>query len=238
MAELRKLNEHGRAKFLEYISKSRGGETVTPPFDILTSDEYSEKLSVHIDIELRDFPDRLSYAKYLTEKLSAIPRKNLVGNSGIWDWISLMYIQKLHPEGSRWKETNRYYCSSDYSDWYRNLTAFAWDVYSIHGEYSRLFLKTRMDVHNDFSEQIGSRQDILPNKEFVKAVDALYWNQARERQKEGCTARDRETNQPMPGTLNRLTWVLRQFNITYDINGMSKDDILNLLPEEFNKWKP
>lgn len=159
MAELRKLNEHGRAKFLEYICKSRGGETVAPPFDILTSDECSERLNVSVDIELKDFADRLSYAKYLTEKLSAIPRKSLVGNSGIWDWISLMYIQKLHPEGSRWKETNKYYCSSDYSDWYRNLTAFAWDVYSIHGESSRLFLKTRMDVHNDFSEQIGSRQD-------------------------------------------------------------------------------
>lgn len=239
MAELRKLNEHGRAKFLEYISKSRGGETVTPPFDILTSDEYSEKLSVSIDIELKDFPDRMSYAKYLTEKLAPIQRKDLLGNAGIWDWISLMYIQKLHPEGTRWKETNKYYCSTDYTDWYRNLTAFAWDIYSVHGEYARLLLSTKIDIHSDFSEQIGARQDNLPNREFLKVVDSLYWDPVRKRQKIGATNFDASVKpkQPKPGTLNRLTWVLEQFSLTYDIAGMGKDDILNLLPEEFNKWK-
>jgi hypothetical protein len=94
-----------------------------------------------------------------------------------------------------------------------------------------------MTKHNDFCEQIGSRQDLLPQPEFIKVIEQLYWNPNDSRQKTGFNSRDRATNQPKPGTLNRLTWVLDQFQVTYDVNGMRKDDILILLPDEFAVWK-
>ncbi|HEX5136374.1 MAG TPA: hypothetical protein VFY93_05340, partial [Planctomycetota bacterium] len=82
------------------------------------------------------------------------------------------------------------------------------------------------------SEQILSRQHLLTNREFFKALDALYVedNQARWRLKVGAGGTG-------PGSLRRLGKVIRQFDLTFDLYGMDSSQILALLPREFERYR-
>jgi len=40
-----------------------------------------------------------------------------------------------------------------------------------------------------------------------------------------------------PGSLRRLITVIDQFSLTYDLYGMNDDEILDLLPSEFERWR-
>ncbi|HVT02104.1 MAG TPA: hypothetical protein VHL58_01875, partial [Thermoanaerobaculia bacterium] len=67
---------------------------------------------------------------------------------------------------------------------------------------------------------------------LIEAVHLLYWDEARKRPKRGATTSSRA------GNLRRLITVLQQLDFNYDLYGMRADEILALLPREFDTWKP
>jgi len=42
----------------------------------------------------------------------------------------------------------------------------------------------------------------------------------------------------MPGTLYRFIDVIQQLDLTYDLYSMNGEEILGLLPPEFDRWRP
>lgn len=59
----------------------------------------------------------------------------------------------------------------------------------------------------------------------------LYWDDQKN------TIKKRARNKTGPGVLRRFTKdIIPQFQMTYDLNSMNGEEILNLLPSEFNDW--
>jgi len=85
--------------------------------------------------------------------------------------------------------------------------------------------------HNDFIEQIASRQFIISHPNLIEAFSILYFDNTSERPKRGAQSRQRA------GNIRRFVKIIQQFELTYDIYSMSPEQIIDLMPEEFSGWK-
>jgi hypothetical protein len=237
MVELRALTAKGTELFRDYILQVKLDPGRAVPLDQISHSPWSSEFVPHIEVGGLSATSRIEFGKYLVElfEASGVERKDLLSNPGVWSWLALLWFDSLCPieaDGSRRvRETARYVCSTDYTDYYRHLVASSWDIYYIHRDKSRLFLWTPLHTHNDFIEQLASRQNIITNCALIEVFDHLYWNPALNHPRSGAQSRGK------PGNFRRLLSFIQQVELTYDLQAMSLDDILGLLPAEYDSWK-
>ncbi len=97
-----------------------------------------------------------------------------------------------------------------------------------------IVLHQPLDEPGDYVEQLASRQERISNRGLVEAATHLYFDPVKQKYKRSGQARDK------PGTLRRFVDVLEQLELTYDLyffHESGADLFLELLPQEFKKWK-
>lgn len=237
MAVIRVLTDRGTELFRDYIMEVKVDSKKSPPVDKLSRLPWSSEFTPRIELDSLSVTTRMELSKYLVDLFEAnsVDRKDILDNPGMWSWLALLWFDDLCPvesNGSRKvRETSRYVCSSHYTDYYRHLVAASWDIYYLHRENSRLFLWTPLYIHNDFIEQLASRQNVITNKTLIEVFDRLYWDLKSDRPKSGAQSRDRL------GNFRRLRSFIQQVELTYDLHAMSTRDILALLLGEYDPWK-
>lgn len=232
MVKLRALNQRGIDEFRGYIQSLKQGLSVSCPD--LNAESYSFEYHPALEIdENKVFQTRTEMGKYLAESFSQaeIKREDILDSLGLWTWLAYIWFNQITEGGNRLRETARYVCSRDYRDYYRHSVAFAYSVYSLHGEEnSRLFLDTKLYILSDFVEQIASREYIISSPNLVKAIRTLYWDSSGNGIKRGATDRHRQ------GNIRRFIKIIDQIDLTYDIY-VTPEKIINLLPKEFDVWR-
>jgi hypothetical protein len=238
MPQLRVLTDRGIEFFTDYITQVKANPFIAPPVDKLGNKTWSEEFTPNIEVtDLTSINTRMQLGKYLVDifEASNVQRKDILGKRGVWSWLALLWFNYLCPfesDGSRKVlENAKYICSSDYTDYYRHLVAAAYDLYSLYGEKSRLFLSTPLNIHSDFVEQYASRQERITNRALIEVLDRLYWDPEKNRPKRGAQSRNR------PGNFRRLQSFISQIDLTYDTHPISADEIMALLPAEYDFWK-
>ena len=236
---LRTLTEDGLREFQEYLSRARSGSEEEPPFDILWRAGLSTGTGVRVEIDPeREFADRLDFGVYLAGLLGGIPEED-TASGGLWSWLALYYFDSLCPRRRgvrRVLADHRYVLpletgAQDYRQYYRHLVATPFRLVRMHGPLARAFLRTPLPVHGDYAEQLAARQEIVSNRALVEAADQLYYSdKGSGGLKVGAVDRSR------PGNVRRLIAVMQQLDLTYDLYGMAADDMLGLLPDEFDVW--
>jgi hypothetical protein len=122
-----------------------------------------------------------------------------------------------------------------YPNGHRHLLAGAWLVYSVYGlqdKLSRLMLWTPLHIESKFHHELASRQTLITNKGILEAADKLYFRESEGRPEKGALMK-----KAAPGTLRRFIDVIQQLDLTYDLYSMSGEQILTLLPPEFEEWR-
>jgi hypothetical protein len=229
------LNQRGIEQFAAFLSSLEAAAGREPPFAMLEDDFLAIPSENDVEVELRDFSSRFDLAQYLCGALPGAG-SSLDHNRGLWSWLALFYFEQICPkeaDGCREiGEVYRYILSPDYRHYYRHLLAMPYVVYRLHGQFSRSLLSPPVHIHGDFAEQLASRQEIITNRGLIEAVDHLYYapDGAGGAPKRGAT------NRKKGGTLRRLIDVIQQFDLTYDLYGMSAREILSVLPHEFTPW--
>jgi hypothetical protein len=94
-----------------------------------------------------------------------------------------------------------------------------------------LFLNGPLDELPDFTEQLSSRLELITNRAIVEAATQLYFDLQNERPKRGAASTKRK-----PGTLRRFVDLMRQLDLTYDLYSLDHNELLKLLPKEFDLW--
>ncbi len=234
---LRKLNETGISKFEEYI---REGGKGPPPLHLLEDNGTSESLKHKKPIGTRPFENRYSFGRYLNNLLQPFNPAQISADKGLWTALALIWFEHLCPRDTQGrrsvKEYYYYILSSDYRHYYRHLVRSPWQLVKDYGSASQFLLISPikrlhpLSVHGEILEQIGGRQRILRSKPIINAASKLYFDQEKGRPKTGVAASGR-------GSARRLGLVLRQFDLTYDPECMSDDAIIEMLPDEFNRWR-
>ncbi len=238
MTNLRVLTPIGTKEFADFIVNLKKDSTLSPPSHLLEEAPYSKQFK-EIDIEQRTFTTRLELGEYLLNRLEPIPRDTLIKNEGLWNWLSLFWLDQIIPVDVNGKRTvgemARYVYNPHYTRFYRHLVAASWDIFTRYGEQSKIFLSTPVSKTNRFILDLACRQNLISNGNLIQVAQKLYWREegkTKEGMKKGAISRKK------PGNLSRLIAVLNQLDTTYDLFDMSPNDILGLLPDEFTSWKP
>ncbi len=237
MTNLRVLTPIGTKEFADFIVNLKRDSTISLPLHLLEEAPYSKQFE-EIALDRETFATRLELGKYLVTLLESIPRDKLIENEGLWNWLSLFWLDQLIPVDAKGKrkvgEIARYVYNSNYQTFYRHLVAASWDIYSRYGEQSKIFLSTPPHITNQFILDLGCRQNLISNANLIQVAQKLYWREdgkRKEGMKTGAVSRKK------PGNLSRLIAILNQLDATYDLYDMKPDDIMSLLPAEFNSWK-
>ena len=232
------MNNAGISVFRTYLDELKKDGAVKKP-SLNTAEfsyEYAKGCSVVEDIN--SIGTRMQLAKYLDGVFTAssIQRSEVIGDSGLWTWLSYVWFDRFAPSREGLRKVKEYYSYvyvPTYRRSYRHSIASAYLLYTGLGEsLSKLFLECDVNEHNDFVEQLASSGYIISNSSIIEAAHRLYWDSLSGKPKRGAQTRGK------PGTLRRLTSVLGQLEINYDIYTATPDELLDLLPSEFDRWKP
>jgi len=121
----------------------------------------------------------------------------------------------------------------NFRKYYRHLLLGPFVIYQAHLsriEVARCLLVGPVHRINDVVEQLASRLEWVSNPTVMGVATRLYVDREQETYKKGAGGKG-------PGSPRRLSDILDQFDLTYDLAGMEIDDLYQLLPTEFNTFK-
>ena len=236
--EFRKLNNAGIMHFADYLKQGALGP---PPTYLFDNSATSEKLEKKIDYPGTGlFSDRYMFGCYLRTLFKKLDATIISSDRGLWSALALCWFDLLCPAGAGGKravkEEYHYILSADYRHYYRHLVRSPWQLVKDHGPQSRFLLisprerRYPLSVHGEILEQFAGRQQVLSSKTIIKAASTLYFDEQTDRPKTGVAGRGR-------GSARRFGLVLRQLDLTYDPESMTDSALLDILPEEFDKWR-
>jgi hypothetical protein len=234
MTKLRSLNARGIEELRGFLEQIRQGAEFRANPALLYIDDYSQRVGRSVEIEPRTFANKYQAAEYLSGVLSNAP--GATEEIGLWSWLALFYFDQLSPldaDGKRRPREDYHYIPSD-SGWQRDrhLLAGPCKLFALHRQNARLLLHPPVHQHGAFVYNLAFRRDLITNKGLIEAIDLLYWDSKRSRPKRGATTASR------PGNLHRLITLVQQLDFNYDLHGMRAGEILQLLPPEFDAWRP
>ena len=156
---------------------------------------------------------------------------------GLWDWLAAYYFDAICPiraDGSRAvKALPLYRLESDFRRSYRHRICGPVSRARHLREHAKILLHGPPHTLTDWEEQAAARYETGGNPGIAEVLCLLYWDQETEKPKRGAAP-----NKKVPGTLRRFGDIMRQFSLTYDLSAISAAGLLELLPREFDKWKP
>jgi len=225
-------------RFSRFLDLLTTAEPELGPDEILTDEAMSEPVQPESQIEQLNFSNRFEAANYLNEKLAEAGIANLERDKGLWAWLSLFYFDQLCPldenglrkpgERARW-----ILAVGDYRKYYRHLLAGPFRIYRAHRDNpDRAFalLCTPLNRPGDIVEQLASRQELVTNSAVMEAATALFVDDETRKPKRGAAGRG-------PGSARRLVDTLNQLDVTWDLYSMVAEDLLEMLPGEFDRFR-
>lgn len=230
MAAIRRLTPEGIAQYRDWIGKG----AVTPaPVHLLSAAATSEPVQDAGQIEPREFTTRLELGEYLAERLAGIPTARIRFDAGLWDWLSLFYIDVLAPpaaNGAReMKQIYRYTLELTNRMWSRHVMRMSWMAVADHGKFARIMLALPITKQSEVLEQLAGQQEVFGARSVIEAADKLYWDEKSGALKRGAQGK-------AGGTPRRLVRFMRQLRRTFDPPAMTADQLVGALPREFERW--
>lgn len=241
MNELRRFTETGLTAARELIDRMRQGETddLEP---LLYSEHHTTVMSRSVSFDVQEFANRFDAARYFDGLLRPIATQypELDMDAGLWTWLSFRWLEVLAPlnqeTGLRKLAADQRYilAPNDYRTYYRHYLSGPYRIYKAHKanpEAARAVLATPLTSPGEVVEQIASNQEIISNTTLMAVVTELYLDPVTDQLKRGSGGRS-------GGSARRLADVLAQFDQTWDSSTMSAQEIIGLLPAEFDRFRP
>ena len=237
--EIRRLNEKGLEKYaMDVWGHQPNGE---PPYDILYDDEYTEVVIFsngnprNIDADATFTSGREMVELLDSSFMNKVELNDVIGDDGMWAWFSLLFYGCLRKgEPGNWKRASlvRFIPSGAGFRYYRHLVSARYAVWKTHGEDGMIFLHSPANNWSDIPEQLLSVSLITSSPTIIKTINALYYDESKPNGlKKGAGGKNE-------GTSRRFREVFWQLYETYDLRTMESAEILELLPNEFNRFQP
>ncbi len=251
---IRKLTDEGISDFQDYINRARNGESIEPPFYLLTDSPKSYDSGLGVSIEKKSFAHRHEFGVYLWDKLKDVWKDEMRNDCGLWTWLSLFYFKQLRPPKKPPNRQEHYILSvgkwkigkiHDLS--YRHSVLTPVRLVKDFNEVAPFFLcgtekkPNGMDSMGDPVEQLFSRQYVMRNPKYLKLVLKLYQDPKTKRVKTGAMSSPikRKLNSGKwsdvgkGGARRLITGVMPRLSLTFNIGELNPDDFLQLAGDEF-----
>lgn len=236
---LRRLNSAGMERMVAFLDSLVSEAPMAYPGDLLTDEDTSEALSVKIDVERKEFLRRFEMAEYLYTKFDGSGLDHPEHDAGIWAWLALFWFDQLCPKDKKGNRNPKALARwipdlENARRYYRHLVLGPFLIYSTHHKTPKLvlgLLGTDVNAPGEIVEQFASRPQLVTCPAAVGAVTKLYYL-PKGGFKPGAGGGD-----DIPGTARRLALVLMQFDRTFDLHSLAVDQLVGLLPPEFDRFR-
>lgn len=232
---LRRFTPQGIEVVAELLDRVKVGQLVDLN-EIIDSPQLTEQISPNNFVEVKNFSTRMDCARYMYELLEAhseqIPYPET--DKGLWTWLAVLFREQLWKSGAdKVGAIDRWIPNSHGLRYYRHLLAGPYFVYKTHEDNPNralIALYTKVSAPGDIVESLQSRKDIVRFPSIMEALTKLYLDPVTGMAKRGAASK---TN----GAIRRFVDVKNQFDLTFDFYGMTPDQILELLPKEFDRFR-
>ncbi len=244
--EVRRLNERGISRFsnVDWDSTGSAGD---PPSEILLDDDYSEVVTFS-NGKTRLIDRNASFERYseLVDIIDgclgpAMDLDEVADDKGLWSWFSLLFYDRLRKEtDGTWVNAAmpRFIPSGKSNSYYRLQVFFPYALTKLHGkEASAVFLCGKANEWQDVNEQLLNVSAFVSSTELISLASMLYFDQETKRTKKNAADKDGKGKYKGRGSARRLRTVFWQLYETYNLRSMSADQILQLLPSEFDHFR-
>lgn len=202
---------------------------------LLFEDEYSYSIQEERTIEPdKEFETRFEFGQYLFDVFG---RKALERDTEQLAWLTLLYFDQVceKKKGSDiLKVLSKYRYIPEVNNnrrFYRHLVLTPLLLWQRLGVDSLFLLSNPLYESSDAVEQLVSRQDFISNPNAIAVAQELYYDGPRNRIRSGAFSNSKA------GNAKRLVRdLIPQLSVNYDMYVMSKDQIIELLPDEFEGW--
>lgn len=230
-AALYEFNEKGLEAF-EKVFTGRLPDRAIDPVD----PSLAKRLIDTKSLEINNFETAKEMAQAVLDAIGTVKLFSLLPNRGLWGWLTFVMRQQLFKKSGdgTWKvgELHRW-LPSDPNDWQkgqRHLVRMPVQLLDSLGNNADHLLCSSPTVLPDIREQLTSQQDMF-HPSFQQVARALYYDD------ENCTLK-RGAGGKTGGTPRRLAKVRHQLDITWDLEDLDPSRIIEMLPNEFSRFKP
>jgi hypothetical protein len=244
MAEVYRFNDAGLAEFSKCLVASRQGDEVNFS-ELLTVGGLIDRLPGGVTIDagpeaLRPSSSRREAAELLVTLLDPLTRVHgyrVDRDRGLWAWLSALWIPALAPDSSgglSLRHQERYIPDHDFRKYYRHLLGGPYLIgraYQADMDSVMAVLATPLSQPGEVVAQLTAYADLVRSPAVMKAATALYYDAAIGGIRAGAAGKD------VPGTARRFVRILDQLDLTWDVHPMDPDELLDLLPDEFQAFR-
>ena len=207
---------------------------------LLRADElknFSEELDLSEEFSIKKFKNSYELAVEVNRCLSKYKFYD-VDKAEVWDWIAMMLFDQVFVPGKiRGASPWRYVTDKlDFASSFRHLVRGPCWAVNQYGENAKIFTCTKPYQQNDFLEQSIKISHIRENKAMAEVMMKLYYDFKADYSMEG-TSKYSQNDSNKPGIFPRLRDKTYQFSMVKFLWGMSADEIIEMLPKEFNNYK-
>ena len=245
------MTPEGMQEAREYLSILRDGKrlrTWEKDLDELLSDPANARpVYPEVLIQRRPFANRREAGEYLQPLLAPLGVRRIAGNHALWSWLGMFYLEQAAP---RAPSDNPQPSAADVAyildtqkqsmgtTGYRHRLMAAYEIYVRHGEKAWCMLDQPLHSMERFTLRLFGAPILFNAVGIVELAHLLYADQETRSYKQSFAGSSQAGVKHAPGSLPRLIDVLNQLYMTYDVYGMTAQQLLELLPPEFDRWKP
>lgn len=233
MRKIRRLTNEGTRRFAEYLEQLRTNPSSPPPLEVLDDPVCSEDAECGAEVDERAFTSRYELGTHLVDALEECDQRRIGNDAGLWNWLALLYFGQICKSigGARKpSEDAHYILSSHFGKRPRHAIRTTYLLIRRYGGKVK-FMFSKLDERGELIEQIAATQYLWACEGVIDAASRLYQDDLKSTFKTGAGG-------SRGGSARRLKTYLSQLTLTYDLLSLSADEILALLPAEYNKFKP
>ena len=174
-------------------------------------------------------------AENILESIGDADLFDLLPLEGLWAWLTFVLRDHLFKRGAEGKrklgEIHRW-DPGNLNDWQkgqRHLVRMPVQLLSFLGHDANHLLCGHPSILPEIREQLTSQQDMF-SQTFQHVARSLYFDDESGKLKRGAGGKG-------PGSPRRLAKVRQQLDVTWELDDLDHERIVEMLPDEFERFK-
>ncbi len=237
--KLRRFNPDGVAAFANYRARLSLEPTLPPPLEMLEDAALTEVISEIVEVAPKSFSNRLEAGRFLNELIDVAGISLPERDRGLWTWLTLFFIEQVCPADGNGQrnplgEERLLPLVDNHQRFYRHLLLGPFLIVRANRDNpdrAVAMLCNPLWKPGEIAGQLAAYKELVTNRAIAEAATRLYYDSATGSFKRGAGS-------DVKGAPRRLAALLNQLDLTWYLYGMSADEVLNLLPKEFDRFRP
>ena len=247
MTNIHSLNEKGLEHFTQLIDAKKSGIPSMEASALLGDTTLVEQTDFKGQIDLdKVFLNRFEMAKYIHSIIGFEYTEEYDQNIGLWSWFALAYFEQLIPTSGPNDKVHYIFAPTESQRWYRHSVYAPFNLYNNYQDDAQLFISPNITQMGNMIELLISRQYLMRSSAARKLMKRLFADPISGFAKDGCKTNPKKKNRYTKsgslsktgyGGIERFCRIFQRLKLTYQVDNLDPEVFLEMMGDEFDKWK-